>query len=55
MGAAQIVLIAWLTGIVAVSAAKHGEPLPTATHHVGWTLFRTAIFVALLVWGGFWP
>jgi len=54
MYAPQIILIVYMSLILGVNLAKHGQPILQKTYDLRLALFRLFIWNALLWWGGFW-
>jgi len=52
MGAAQIIMIFWLSLGVFVSIMEDGKP--KENYSANKAIIGTTIYVALLWWGGFW-
>lgn len=51
MGAPQIILIILLSVDLLLVANKHGKP--RENYNVWTVIFSTALFIGLLLWGGF--
>lgn len=52
MKAPQILMIGWLLFGLLVSATQHGKP-KTGVNNVWYSIVGAAIYVTLLLWGGY--
>lgn len=53
MGAAQIILVVYLTALVAFNLSLHDTPIKDGRHSAWGAIVRCAIILTLTIWGGF--